>query len=477
MHPKIPLESADWLIIAVYFVVIAVVGIVFARARDYDDFLIHRGKTRLLLLLGSSLSTLVGAGTVFSMFELGYKRGLLVIGFGLAFSFGLFLTASVAERIKDAQAKHNIKTLPEYLGARYGSNRCARMAGLLNLIAFIFFSAAQFVAVGILLQYVTGISADWALIVIGALVIAYTASGGLRSDFVTDFIQFIVMLVVLVIIFVFLFGGFGNVPISTIAQSMRPASDSSWSDLFYLLGAFFLLAPSFPAAMDVWQRILAADSPHTARKFLVWSGISISLFFFGFGLFGMNYMGAPLNGELLPSFAMGKLFDLAFLAGSKWHVIGLTGFVVVGFLAIMQSTLGSMLLVSSVSLGNDVLPIFKGRSEKYKLAASRVLMILIGFVALILATRFVEITNLISNALASLAILFPAVFFGLLSARYEEAQAFWSIAIPFSVLLIIALLLNAPLVASVTGVALSWVVFFSYPRVQRILARVKKRTD
>ena len=170
------------------------------------------GRSLPLVLSSSALfATWFGSETVFGASSEFLKGGLYSViedPFGAALClvlFGLFFARKLYSM--------NLLTLGDFFKVRYGK-RTELIASVFLAPPYVGYIAAQLVAMGLILNVVTGLDV-WEGVVISAIVVTfYTYIGGMWAITITDFIQSIIIIVGLLVLAIILSeeaGGLSNV--------------------------------------------------------------------------------------------------------------------------------------------------------------------------------------------------------------------------------------------------------------------------
>jgi len=189
------LAPLDWVIIAIYVVGCLSAGLWMRRyVHDVDAFAVAGRHVHVNLGITSLAATELGLVTIMYTAQLGYEKGFAgaIIGVILCLAI-LFVgwTGFVIEPLRDA----GVMTIPELFEKRFSlrvrwlAGFFVALGGLLNMGIFLRLG-------GDFLIHATGMPAqwlEWVMTVLLALVLAYTAFGGMLSVLVTDYIQFLVV--------------------------------------------------------------------------------------------------------------------------------------------------------------------------------------------------------------------------------------------------------------------------------------------
>ena len=230
---------------------------------DSVNFLVAgRGLTLPLAaatLMAQSVDSNATLGNTDLSSEFGFWAGAsLPLGLALC----LFLTALFFAKPMN---KMGLITLPDFYRVKYG-RRTERIAAILMVISFSFLLAGNLVAGGYLFQTFLGTSYTLGVILLAAIVLLYTVSGGLFAVAYTDAIQVLIALVGSLALFSYIGANYGldwtsNTGPFALQQLTNPSGGAlvNWATLLALgLGDI--------VAIDFMARIFAAESPETAQR-------------------------------------------------------------------------------------------------------------------------------------------------------------------------------------------------------------------
>lgn len=113
------------------------------------------------------------------------------------------LTAwTVGQRLRLLAEVRGVVTIPEVVGLRYRSRSLRRLAGLAIVIASVGYIATNFLAMGLILEVILGVSHTTAILIGAVVVVAYSAGGGMLAGVYTDVFQGVVMACASLLVFV-----------------------------------------------------------------------------------------------------------------------------------------------------------------------------------------------------------------------------------------------------------------------------------
>lgn len=418
----------DLSIIVVYILVILAVGFYVGKNEKLNDFLVNRRKTKLLLLVTSLVSSTAGAGFIFGTASGAYQSGMSFgITLTLAYVPGLILVGYFAPKINKFGRKYNAHTIGDFFAVRY-SSRVRLITALMTIIAFFIYTALQFVAIASLINIITGIDFTIGLFASAFATIAYVAVSGIKSDFYTDFIQFWLMIIFLFILLIPI--GFMNLGGLESLKSLP----SSYFDPFafggieFFIGGLILGIPILLVSMDMWQKIYAAESEKIAKKVFQLGALIIIPFAILPTVLGM--MGAVAVPNSDPN-------SIIFILMTNFLPAGLLGLGLAGILAVVMSTIDSMLMVGTATLTKDFYKTFinKNADENKMLKMARIFTVLFGLLGLVTAFLYPDILQLGLVGTFILVVLLPPLIGAFFWKRANSAAAFWSTLIGFIVLL------------------------------------------
>lgn len=225
------------------------------------------GRSLPILLSSSALfATWFGSETVFGASSEFLKGGLYAViedPFGAALClilFGLFFARKLYSL--------NLLTLGDFFKVRYG-RRAELLSSALMAPPYVGYIAAQLVAMGLILNVVSGMDV-WLGVVVSAVVVTfYTYIGGMWAISITDFVQSIIIVVgLLVLAFVLAdqAGGVSVVFADVQPETLRFLPRPGWQEVTAYFAAWSVLGLGSIPSQDVFQRAMSSGSANTAVK-------------------------------------------------------------------------------------------------------------------------------------------------------------------------------------------------------------------
>lgn len=374
-------EFTDYgLVVAIFIGITLAVGIVTTKlVRQSGKRLIVAGKSLPLALVGTMLAAQAvdgnsSLGNVALVYQFGFWAGAVVpMGLGACL---LVVAAGYAKPLN----KMSMITLPDFYYRRFG-NGAEGISGVLLIISFIILVAGNLAACGFILETVFGVDYLWGIVIAAAVVLAYTAAGGIFASAYTNLFQVYLAIGAFWAGFLFFAGGFSGTPWETVIGS-TPPEFLDMSGLFDVAngalinwGGFLALALGDIIALDFMERVFAARNPKTARRGAFMGG-ALTIFTVVptsmLGIVALYYLPA----DTLPDLALPLLSveHMPFAIGAA-ILMGVVG-------ASMSTASGGLLAISSVISRNLINRIIRrrwlgrpGTSDKRLLVLTRLMLI------------------------------------------------------------------------------------------------------
>jgi solute:Na+ symporter, SSS family len=371
-------------IIAVYFIIMVLIGVFTRkRAQNADGFFVAGRNGSLLLITGSLVATIIGGSATVGMAGLGFKQGLTGVWWVLVGSIGLIvLGLFLAKKIRST----GLYTLPELVEKQYNGG-VALATSALVVVAWIAVIAGQILATGTILSVLGYGNPTLWMVLFTFVFVTYTAIGGQHADLATDFVQAAIIIIgvfcglALILPHV---GGLSGLKsaLPAYAFSFPVSAKFGTTDLLsYLL----LVGLAYVVGPDMYSRILSARDPQTARRSALWSAAILIPIAFAITLVGMA------AAVLFPQIAAEQAFPtivkelLPPFAG---------GLVLAALVAATMSSADSCLLSASAILSVDVIKRFQpSLSERQVVLIARWAIVALGVLSLFLALALKGVIN------------------------------------------------------------------------------------
>jgi SSS family transporter len=271
-------------LVALYFAVTLGIGLYASRfVKSSGDYLVAGRSLPLYMNVATVFATWFGAETVLAVSSTFMKDGLgAVVGDPFGAASCLILVAIFFAR---PFYRLRLVTIGDFYRKRY--NQTVEIGtGIAITLSYLGWTSAQLVALGIVINTVTGGAVSLAQgTVIGAVIVmGYTMSGGMWSIALTDIFQTVIIVLGLLYIAWLLgdmAGGFNKV-VDTAAAAGKfdfwPSA--SLRDWLAFVAAWATMAVGSIAQQDVFQRVTSAKDENTAMRGTLLGGSFYLIFAF-----------------------------------------------------------------------------------------------------------------------------------------------------------------------------------------------------
>ena len=247
-----------------YSVLLIAVGLLVSRrVRGSADFFVAGRRLGPGFLCATVLAANIGAGSTTGAAALAYQDGLSAWWWvGSAGIGSIVLAWWIGPAIRRVAARHDLRTVGDFLDWRYGPGVRVVIAGVL-WVGTLWILAGQLVAAARVLGAVAGVSKVVGCVIVGAVMTTYFTAGGLMAAVGVNLLQLAVLLAGFAVALPMVWWGAGG--LDTIA-GMSPAADywsfwrggSSWA---YLV----MLAPAFVVSPGLLQKVYGARDDRAVR--------------------------------------------------------------------------------------------------------------------------------------------------------------------------------------------------------------------
>lgn len=383
--------------LVIYFLVL---GFICARdlskVKNFDDYVVAGRRQSSPFVFMSLMATVLGASAT-----IGIADRAQSIGFAAFWWLGVgavgfwFQAAFLSKPIHDL----DVRTLPE-LAEKTVARGARRLVGLIIAVSWIGIIAAQFAAmagfIGLVLGHDAGVLS---VVVTSAIVIVYTLLGGQLSVVRTDALQFGILTLGFVAAAVYLLGGFSGMEGVAVAAGSATANSVGSFDFSLLNEKFgaadlalmlFTVGGAYFLGPDVISRNLVAKDASAARKAVVAGSFAILAFSVIIVLLGM-WAGQYAPDAVGLNSAGGARTNALFRLASCVLPLPLAALLSVGLLSALLSSADTCLINSAAIFGNDIV-------NTRRIAVVRILVVVIGVIAMVLALGGKDIIDLLTMA-------------------------------------------------------------------------------
>jgi len=276
------LRPFDWIVLGASLAFIVIYGLWRGRGnRDLHGYFLAGRSLPWYTIALSIMATQASAITFLSTPGQAYVDGMRFVQFYFGLPLAMIVIAAI---MVPMYRRMNVITAYEYLEGRF-DGKTRSLAALLFLVQRGLAAGLTIYAPSLILSVLLGWNLYWTNLIIGVLVVTYTASGGTRAVNHTQFQQFLIILGGMGVAFILIFAGLpSNVGVgdavavagtlgrlNAIDPGFDPANRYNlWSGL---IGGFFLQLSYFGTDQSQVGRYLTGRSVAQSRLSLLFNGI------------------------------------------------------------------------------------------------------------------------------------------------------------------------------------------------------------
>lgn len=424
------LRSWDFIVIVIYVVSVISLGmwVSFRKKASQDLFL--AGRSLGWPNVGFSIwATNMGPWNLLGMCGIAYATGIVTASFDWMVWLCLMLLAML---FAPYYLYTRVTTMPEFIKRRFG-NSCHVFLSWYALVGnMVVWLGGTMYAGGILISQIMNWPFWLSLVVLTAIAVSFTMTGGLLAVAITDTFQAVLIIAVSIVLNIVLLkdvGGFHNLIEGTpdiYWKLFRPTTDPEFPAHVIILGVLTGGVWFWCTTQTVVQRVLGARDLRQGQLGVVFTSFLKILPPLLFMLPGI--MGFVLHPNL-------KNPDVAYMTLVTNHLpVGLVGFVIAIIIAALISTVDSALNSFSAIFSLDIyVKNFRpNATDKEKRLIGQIVTVcggvLVIFVCLWFKTFSQDLFNLIQGLISFYAPPITAVFLiGVLWKRATSKAAFWGL--------------------------------------------------
>ena len=422
MKLEAPLTGLDWSVLAIYFIATIGIGVFTGRkVKTSGDFFSGGRKVPWWMGAISSYMAMISCFVFIAYAQIGYEDGLVGVSVfwstGVAIILGTLLFARRWQRA-------NMATPVEYLERRYGPgvrqfiSWCGVGFRILN-------NTVRLYTLGVISSQFLGVSLPVGIALGAAIVLAYSATGGLWSVVVTDIVQCVILLTVSFTILPLSIHAVGGLSTLTAQVPDHFSFFNGHRGTWFFLAAYYLIVfIKYNGEWSFIQRLTSVPNERDAVKM----GLLTTAIFLVFPVVAV--LPAIAARVYLPDLPP-EMHERCYIEMcTRLLPHGMLGLMVAAMMAASMSTLAAEFNVTSSVLTTDIYRrIFRPKaSERETLVVARlgtlVVAGLIAFGALYVAgTGGAFEANKLLMAIFGVPIVIPSVF-GILWRRPNATSVY-----------------------------------------------------
>lgn len=365
------MHNLDYIVIFLFSLLIILAGLSFRRSgSDMKSYFAAGGAVPWSISGLSLFMSFFSAGTFVVWGSIAYEYGLVAIIIQLSMAGAGFLVGGI---IAPRWRKTNVLTVAEYIRLRMGE-RVQQFYTYLILLLSLAYTGAFLYPVAKIVNVSTGFSIEACILLLGLLILIYTAVGGLWAVIITDVLQFVILTAAVLIVVPLAIQSAGG--LSNFADK-APETFFSLTNGEYTAGfiiAFLVYNTIFIGGNWAYvQRYTSVESPQSARKV-------------GY-LFGGLYLISPIIWMLPPMLYRIINPDLSGLENEGAYLlickavlpVGMLGLMLGGMIFATASSVNTTLNLSAAVLTNDIYKLFRPNADnRQTMRVARLSTILFG---------------------------------------------------------------------------------------------------
>jgi solute:Na+ symporter, SSS family len=390
-------------IVAIYFIVILVIGLLSKNKASTAVGFFVAGRTRsTFFITGSLVASMIGGSATVGMAGLGFSLGFTGIWWLLVGSIGLLvLGLFLAEKVRGSA----FYTLPQLAEKQYNGT-VSIVISILIIIAWFGVIAGQILATGKILGILDIGSPEQWMIIFTIVFLSYTVVGGQYADIGTDMIKAIIKFIgifgALAVLMVNVGGWDGLISKLPPGHTSFPLSSqfNIWDLLTYLL----LVGLAYVVGPDIYGRLFSSKDAKVARKSAFWSAGLVVVFAVCITLVGM---GASI---LFPNISPEQAFPT--MIKEMFHPL-LGALIIAALVSATMSAADSCVLSASTIFTFDIVKKLKPDiSEKQTMIIARISIVVIGLISLMVALLVKGVINslLFAYTIYTAGVIIPVLF-------------------------------------------------------------------
>ncbi len=407
--------NLDIWVIVVFSALVFVCGMSFAKSGSNMKSFFAAGGALPWWMSGLSLfMSFFSAGTFVVWGSIAYSSGWVAITIQWTMAIaGLIIGFLIAPRWRKTGALTAAQFITERLGYK-----TQKVYTYLFLFISIFTTAFFLYPVAKIVQVSSGIPINLSILVLGLLILIYTAVGGLWAVIVTDVLQFVVLttaVLILVPLSLNHIGGFDTFVTKAPENFFSLVSgDYTWEfvvafgfyNLFFIGGNWAYV-----------QRYTSVSSPRAAKK-VGWLFSALYL------ISPVIWMIPPMIYRVLNPELSGLADEGAYLLMAKKVLpAGMLGLMLGGMIFAASSSVNTTLNISAGVISNDIYKHFKPNASNTKLVqVGRLATIILGLITILIALMVPAMGGIVEAVISLGAITGGALFLPPIWTLFSKRQ-------------------------------------------------------
>lgn len=296
----------------------------------------------------SGFAFIGGPGLVYSV---GMTAVFIILPASLTNTMGALV---LGKRLRLLGETRRLVTVPDAIGARYRSPAAQGLSAVAILVGIVGYVGTNILALGIVVDSILGVGLAPGIWLGTAVVLAYSAGGGILAGIYTDLFQGALMAVASTVVFVFALGSGGGLSAITRAvQAVDPAFVGPWGTrgAMVALSFFFVFAVGSLGQPHIAHKYYMLKDPRRLRWYPLLMTVAMLLAQLLFVGVGLAVRAMVARGAAAP---LARADDATpfFLLGHVPSVVA--ALVFSGVAAAIMSTVSSFVSIGAAAITHDL---------------------------------------------------------------------------------------------------------------------------
>ena len=424
----------DFYVMVIFALLIFAIGLTFTKAgsKNGQAFFEAGGATPWWINGLSLFISYFSAGTFVVWGSIAYNSGLVSNIIQLTMAISGFL---VARFIAAKWKKTGSSTAADYLGRRFGV-RTQQFYTYLILLLSLFTTAAVLYPVGKMVHVATPLSLNTCIIIIGCIIVLYTAAGGLWAVLVTDVVQFVILSASVFIVIPIAFHQIGG-PAQLFAKAPTDFFRPFNSDYTFEFMLAFIVYQMFYIGGN-WSYVQRYTSVSTVKE----SKKVAYLFTILYLISPIIWMIPPMIYRIINPNLHGLEPEGAYMMlCQKVLPAGLIGLVLAGMISATSSKANTTINLVATVFANDIYkPLFRPKaSDKEMILMARLFTLVFGAATIGVAILIPLAGGVVEVVLSTASIAGGALFGPIIWSLFTTRQTAFSLVTVSIISLVVSL--------------------------------------
>ena len=427
----------DFVVLVVFALLVFGIGLAFTKigSSNSQAFFEAGGATPWWINGLSLFISYFSAGTFVVWGSIAYKSGIVANTIQLTMAIsGLLVAIFIAKKWKQT----GVKTAAEFIGKRFNF-KTQQFYTYMVLLLSLFTTASVLYPVGKMVQVATPYSLNTCIIIIGCIIVLYTAAGGLWAVLVTDVVQFVILTASVLIVIPMAFDQIGGPAalLNNAPEGFFKPFNSEYTFPFML--AFIVYQTVYIGGnWSYVQRYTSVKDERSSKKVAY--------------LFTVLYLVSPFIWMIPPMVYRIMNPDLAGLGSEGAYMMlcrqilpaGLIGLVLAGMISATSSKANTTINLAATVFATDLYKnlIRKSASEREQILVARIFTILFGAGTVVIALFIPLIGGIVDFVLSVASIAGGALFAPIIWSLFSKRQTAFAVVTVTVVTLAVNLILK-----------------------------------